>query len=183
MTALGEESKPRRRNTLEHTLAHIGDTLEQSLFAEQVARQGGLLQTLDPRVKLISTLALLLAISLSHSLAVIAVLYVLTLVLAWLSAVPLAFFVKRVWLFMPFFTGLIALPALFLVQGPALARLPMGLVITRTGLVAASFLLLRVGASVSAAALLMLTTPWNSLLKALGALRVPDVVVVVLGRT
>jgi energy-coupling factor transporter transmembrane protein EcfT len=45
------------------------------------------------------------------------------------------------------------------------------------------FLLLRVGTSVSAAFLLILTTPWNSVLKALGALRVPSAFVVMLGMT
>jgi energy-coupling factor transporter transmembrane protein EcfT len=38
-------------------------------------------------------------------------------------------------------------------------------------------------ASVSAAVLLVLTTPWNTVLKALGVLRVPDVFVVILGMT
>jgi cobalt/nickel transport system permease protein len=165
------------------TVAHIGDTLEQSLFAERIARQTGLLQSLDPRVKLVTTLAMLLAISLSRSLPVIFALYLLTLVLAWASAVPIGFFVKRVWLFMPFFTGIVALPALFAVPGPPLAHLPLGLVITRPGLMSALFLLLRVGASVSTAVLLVLTTPWNSVLKSLGALRVPDVFVIILGMT
>jgi cobalt/nickel transport system permease protein len=40
-----------------------------------------------------------------------------------------------------------------------------------------------VGTSVSLAILLVLTTPWNSVLKALGGLRVPDVVVLILGMT
>ena len=106
-----------------------------------------------------------------------------TLLLAWRSAVPLAFFVKRVWLFIPFFTGIVALPALFMVPGPALLRLPLGLALTRPGLATALYLVLRVGSSVSTVVLLVLTTPWNSVLKALGVLRVPDVLVVVLGMT
>jgi cobalt ECF transporter T component CbiQ len=95
----------------------------------------------------------------------------------------MVFFVKRVWLFIPFFTGIIAIPAFFLTPGPALVQLPWGWAITRTGAMTALFLLLRVGASVSLAVLLMLTTPWNSVLKALGVLRVPDVFVVILGMT
>jgi cobalt/nickel transport system permease protein len=183
VSEFGHRPSLRRRLGLEHTLAHIGDTVEQSLFAERIARQSGLLQSLDPRVKLVSTLGVLLAISLSRSLPVILALYLVTLALAWASAVPLGFFVKRVWLFMPFFTGVVALPALFVVPGPPLAYLPLGLVITRPGLMTALFLLLRVGASVSTAVLLVLTTPWNSVLKSLGVLRVPDVFVVILGMT
>lgn len=176
-------AKPARRGVVERTLADITGALEQSLFAEEIARRPGLLQSLDPRVKVVSILLLLIAISISRSLAVIAGLYVLTLGLAWRSSVPMGFFVKRVWLFMPFFTGVVAIPAFFVTPGPALVQLPWGWVITRTGATTALFLLLRVGASVSSVVLLMLTTPWNTLLKALGVLRVPDVFVLILGMT
>ena len=179
------ESKPvrKRHSVIEHTLADISHTLEQSLFAEEIARRRGLLQALDPRVKVLSVVALLIAVGLSRSLVVIAGLYVVTLILAWFSAVPMGFFIKRVWLFMPFFTGIIALPAFFITPGPPLAQLPFGLVITRTGAQTALFLLLRVSTSVSMGILLILTTPWNTVLKSLGVLRVPDVFVLILGMT
>jgi cobalt ECF transporter T component CbiQ len=86
-------------------------------------------------------------------------------------------------LFIPFFTGIIALPALFITPGPVLAHLPLGLVITQTGLTTALFLLLRVGTSVSFGVLLILTTPWNSVLKALGVLHLPAVIILILGMT
>ena len=41
--------------------ADLAQVLEQSLFAENIARQPGLLQALDPRAKIISILALLIA--------------------------------------------------------------------------------------------------------------------------
>ncbi len=153
------------------------------MFAEDISHRQGWLQSLDPRVKVLATVLLLIAVGLSKSLLVIVGLYLFTLILAWHSAIPLGFFVKRVWLFIPFFTGIVALPALFLTPGPALAQLPLGIVITRTGALTALFLLLRVSTSVSMAILLVLTTPWNTVLKALGVLRVPDVFVVVLGMT
>ena len=119
----------------------------------------------------------------SIQIVVIAALYFLILIPAFFSKVPLGFFIKRVWLFIPFFTGLIALPAPFLIPGPVWAYLPMGVVITRTGLTTAAFLLLRVGTSVSVGVLLVLTTPWNSVLKALGVLRLPAVIILMLGMT
>ena len=161
----------------------INHTLEQSVFAEKTTRQPGLLQGLDPRLKILSALLVLLAVGLSRNLLVILVLYFLVLGLALLSKIPLAFFVKRVWLFIPFFTGVVALPALFITPGTVLAHLPLGLVITKTGLTTALFLLLRVGTSVSVAVLLVLTTPWNSVLKALGVLRIPAVIILILGMT
>ena len=182
---LSSEVKGRRirRGVIEKTLADLAQALEQSLFAEHIARQPGLLQALDPRVKIVSILALLIAVGLSRSVPVLVGLYGVTLALAWRSAVPMGFFIKRVWLFMPFFTGLIALPAFFVTPGPALVALPLGLVITRPGALTALFLLLRVSTSVSLGVLLMLTTAWPTLLKALGVLRVPEGFILILGMT
>jgi cobalt/nickel transport system permease protein len=179
-----QPSRPKSRSGfIERSLVDINNTLEQSIFAEKIARQKGLLQALDPRLKLISMVMLLFAVSLSRQLSVIAVLYFWALILAAASAIPLGFFIKRVWVFIPFFTGVVALPALFITPGPVLINLPFGMVITHTGAVTALFLLLRVGTSVSFAVLFVLSTPWNSVLKALGVIRVPDVIVLVLGMT
>ncbi len=172
-----------RSSFVEKSLVEISHTLEQTLFAEKIAQMDGLLQRLDARVKVLALILLLLAVGLSHSLVIILGLYCLLLGLAWASAVPMGFYIKRVWLFMPFFTGIVAIPALFITPGPALVNLPLGLVITQTGLNSALFLLLRVGTSVSAAVLLVLSTPWNTVLKALGVMHLPDVVVLILGMT
>jgi len=170
-------------SVLARSLREISERLERSLVAEEISRRRGWLQSLDTRVKLVTLLALILAVSLTHNLAVLAGLYLLTLVLAWASAIGVVYFIKRVWLALLFFTGIVALPALFLTPGAPLWRLPLGLVVTRTGAMTTLFLLLRVGASVSLALLLVLTTPWAALLRALTVLRVPDVVVLVLGMT
>jgi cobalt/nickel transport system permease protein len=172
-----------RKGFIERSLIDINNALEQSFFAEKIARENGLLQNLDPRLKIVSLLLLLLAASLSRSLSVIAGLYFCTLILAAASKIPIGFFIKRVWVLIPFFTGIIALPALFITPGPALAQLPFGIVITHTGMMTTLFLILRVGTSVSFATLLILTTRWNSTLKALGVLHLPDVIVLTLGMT
>jgi cobalt/nickel transport system permease protein len=174
---------PRRKDFFERTLSALTDVLEQSLFAEEVSQRKGLLQNLDPRVKAVSIFLLLVSVGLSRSLPVLAGLNVLTLALAWFSSISLGFFLKRVWLFIPFFTGMVALPALFLTPGPALAVLPLGLTVTQTGLRTVLFLLLRVSTSVSLGVLLVLTTAWPVLLKALAALRIPEGFLLILGMT
>jgi cobalt/nickel transport system permease protein len=179
------------RGFFEKTLNDITGALEQTLFAEEIARREGLLQSLDPRAKLIGALALLIAISASHNLTVILALYILTLPIASASRVPMGFYFKRVWVFMPFFTGVVALPALFSPFSPGapivtlidLASPRVYLAITQPGVITAAFLLLRVGASVSIAVLLILTTRWTTLLKALRVLRVPQAFVLILGMT
>lgn len=170
-------------HALEHTLRDITNTLERALFAEELSARPGLLQSLDPRVKLLAILALLFAVSLSRSLPVIAGIYLLALVLAVASSIPTGFFIKRVWLALPFFTGMVALPAFFITPGPTLVQLPLGLVITSTGFTSALFLLMRVSTSVSLTLLLVLTTPWNTVLSALTVLRIPDMFILILGMT
>ena len=174
---------PKRSRVLEDTLHNITETLERGLFAEEISLHPGLLQGLDARVKVVAVLALLIGVSLSRSLWVILGLYLLAFGLALASAIPANYFIRRVWLALPFFTGVLILPALFITPGPALLHLPLGLVITRTGLTTALFLLLRVSTSLSLAMLLILTTPWNMVLSALGVLRVPDVFILILGMT
>lgn len=176
-------TRHRHSNTLEHTLSDIARTLERALFAEELSTRPGLLQSLDPRVKVLGVLALLIAVSFSRSLVVIAAIYLLALTLALASSIPAGFFIKRVWLALPFFTGMIALPAFFITPGPTLVQLPLGLVITSTGFTTALFLLMRVSTSVSLTMLLVLTTPWNTVLSALSVLRVPDAFILILGMT
>lgn len=179
------------RGFFEKTLNDITHTLEQTLFAEEIARQNGLLQSLDPRAKLIGTLALLIAISASQNLLILFVLYVLTLPMAYASHLPMGFFLKRVWVFMPFFTGVVALPALFSPFSPGTPLITLidstspriFLAITQPGIITAAFLLMRVGASVSLAVLLILTTRWAMLLKAMRVLHVPQTFVLILGMT
>ena len=160
----------------------INHTLEQSVFAERppgspdCSRAGS-------RLKILSALLVLLAVGLSRSLLVILGIVFLALGLALLSKIPLGFFVKRVWLLIPFFTGRDR------AAGPVHHTRPGGGAPAAraghhpTGLTTALFLLLRVGTSVSVAVLLVLTTPWNSVLKALGVLRVPAVIILILGMT
>jgi cobalt ECF transporter T component CbiQ len=170
-------------HVIEHTLRDIAGTLERTLFAEEISGRAGLLQTLDPRVKVLGVLACLIAVSLSRSLIVIAAIYMLALIMALSSSIPAGFFIKRVWLALPFFTGMLILPAFFITPGPTLVHLPLGLVITSTGVNTALFLLLRVSTSLSLTLLLILTTPWNTTLSALTVLRVPDVFILILGMT
>ncbi|MBI5653349.1 MAG: cobalt ECF transporter T component CbiQ [Chloroflexi bacterium] len=185
------QSKRKTRGVIEKTLAEITGALEQTLFAEELARQPGLLQALDARAKLLGAFALLIAISAAQNLVVIAALYALTLPVAIASRVPLGFFLKRVWVLMPFFTGIVALPALFSPFTPGaplitlidLASPRVYLAITYPGVITAAFLLMRVGASVSIAVLLILTTRWATLLHALRVLRVPQAFVLILGMT
>ena len=171
---------------LEKTLAGIAGNVERAVFTEQHARLDAFLQRVDPRAKLGMFLVVVLAASLTSSYAVLAVLYAVTVAAAIASRIPADFFVKRVWLGIPLFAGIVVIPSIFFIPGPRLFELAMGpLVIAPSlnGTLGALLLIARVGVSVSLAVLLVMTTPWADILKSLRALRVPQIFVLILSMT
>jgi cobalt/nickel transport system permease protein len=171
---------------LEHTVAGIAASIEQAVFTEEHARAAGWLQRVDPRAKLGMFLAVALAASLSGSLAALIALYAATLLAARASRVPFDFFVRRVWVGIPFFAGLVILPSIFFSAGPRLFDLALGplhIAPSIPGLAGAVIFVMRVAVSVSLATLLVITTPWADVLKSLQALRVPHVFILLLSMT
>jgi cobalt/nickel transport system permease protein len=174
----------RRRKVgfVEKTISGGAGVLQHVLFGEDVAREPGLLQRIDPRVKVVTVLGLLVAAALVHQIPVLLALYGVTLLLAVASRVSLRFFVKRVWLFIPIFTGIVVLPATlsFVTPGHTVASLGP-LAVTSQGLTGAALIVTRVAVSISLVVLLTLTTPWPRLLASLRALFVPRLFVLVIG--
>jgi cobalt/nickel transport system permease protein len=171
---------------LEQTLGGITANIERAIFTEQHARSNGWLQRRDPRAKMVGSLVAIVAASLTSSVAGLALLYLSTLAAARASRVPFGFFVKRVWLGIPFFAGIVVLPAIFFVPGPRVFDLAIGpahMAPSWNGLAGAVLFVSRVGVSVSLAILLVVTTPWADVLKSLRALKVPQVFVLVLSMT
>ena len=177
----------RKGSFVDKTIAGAARVLSEALFSDDTAARRGLLQGVEPRAKLLMLLALLLAASLVHELAALAILYAAAVALAVASSIPVGFFVKRVWLFVPLFTGAVALPATLNLVTPGEVVVPLGtwfgreVGLTAQGLTAAAMLVSRVGVSVSLVVLLTLTTRWNRLLAAVRALFVPRLFVLVLG--
>jgi cobalt/nickel transport system permease protein len=171
---------------LEKTVADVAGSIERAVFTEEHARKRGWLQSLDPRAKLVMFLALVLAAGLSASLPVLVALYAAILVAGRASSTPFDFFVKRVWLGIPLFAGIVIVPSLFLGPAPYLVRErlgPLTLAVSIPAIWGALVFVARVGVSVSLAVLLVLTTPWADLLKSLQTLRVPQVFILVLSMT
>jgi cobalt/nickel transport system permease protein len=188
-----------RTTFLDKTLLAITDVAEQSLFSEQYANRRGLLQSLDIRFQLITFLFILVLISLLHTPQALWLVYGAGLALAAFSRVPLWFFVKRVWLFVPLFSAAIVLPALLNIITPGepvwvllkLSRsyswgpytIPAEIAVTRQGLWGGIVFVSRVAASVSFAVLFTLTHRWADIFAGLRALSVPRVFVMTLSMT
>ncbi|MFB3763866.1 MAG: cobalt ECF transporter T component CbiQ [Methanotrichaceae archaeon] len=178
--------------TIDETLEFI----ESAFVTESFSRRKGLLQSLDPRTKLISIMAVIFATVMVGNLKILILVYAFSLMIAYLSKIELGFFVKRVWLFIPIFSGVIILPLIFnvffpgdpLVQllylGPGAHLgpfpLPESIYITRQGVDAAGVFIVRVAACVSAIVLLFLTTPQQMLFKSLRTVGIPKIYVLTL---
>lgn len=177
----------RKGGFVEKTLTGATTLMSQAIFADDIATQPGLLQSIDPRVKVLTMLALLIVAAFVRNAAVLGGLYVGTLALAARSALSVGFFVRRVWLFIPLFTGIVVLPATFSFVTPGHVVVPLGswfgsnVGLTEQGLVAALLIVARVAVSISLVVLLTLTTPWNRLLGALRSLGIPRMFILVLG--
>lgn len=179
----GRRSRP-RSHFVRDTIASLNRRLDRALFAEELAKADGLLQKLDPRVKVISLLALLIVVTAARNLPVISVVFAIAFVLAILSRIPLGTLVMRIWVGALVFSALIALPAIFVTPGRSIFQLPLlGWPISAPGLLSALYLIARVETTATLSMLLILTTRWTQVLKALRVLRVPVVLVVILGMT
>jgi cobalt/nickel transport system permease protein len=182
-----------RGNFIKKTMDGILGFFSESFVTSEMAGRNGLLQSLDPRIKMISIMLLILSISTLKDLSLLVLAYLMTLVLALSSRIGLIFFIKRVWLFIPIFTGVIALPMtinlvypgdplfhLFSMGSNAVIgplHLPQSVYITKQGLVAATVFTMRVAACVSFVVLLFLTTPQKLLWKSLRSVGVPKMYV------
>lgn len=173
-----------RRSFVERTLASFARGLEHAIAAEEHAKIRGMLQRIDARAKVPGLLALVIAAAVVRRLEVVLALFVVALLLARFSTVRFEVLAMRVWIAVLLFTGLIALPAPFLTPGRVIGRMQWThWRITAQGLTSAAFLISRVETAATFSALLILTTPWNEVLSALRALRIPAVAVAILGMT
>ncbi|MGA7669140.1 MAG: cobalt ECF transporter T component CbiQ [Nitrolancea sp.] len=177
----------RRKDFVAKTISGVTEAIERSVYTEEFARRDGLLQRVDPRVKVGVFVAAVLTVGLARSLPVILILYAAALLIGLVSKLPASLLVKRILIGIPMFAGIVALPALFLIGGKPLLDIgkigPVHLAITSNSVMSFIIFISRVAASVTLAALLVVTTRWSDLLKSMRVFRVPEVFIVVLGMT
>ena len=181
------------------TIDGIFGFLEEAFISDSFSKRNGFLQGLDPRAKLVSILVLIFATSSIGDLRLLLFIYMLTLLFSYLSKIDVLFFIKRVWLFIPIFAGIIAIPMIFNIFFPGDPlislvylgpdahlgpfSLPDSIYITRQGVNSAVIFTMRVATCVSAVVLLFLTTPHQVLFKSLRTVGVPKIYVFTLEMT
>lgn len=187
-----------RADYLEKTLANIQRIMAEDMYQAGVAARRGLLQAIEPRVKVVGLFLLLLAVALTSSLPVLAAVQLLVFLAALFSGIGSRDYILRAWLPAAVFAGLVVLPAtlswitpgqpfFILYQGVDWRlgpfALPADLAITIQGLKTAAMVTLRAATSLGLVTLVVKTTRWPVLTKALQSLGLPGLFVMVLDLT
>jgi cobalt/nickel transport system permease protein len=171
----------RRRSLARRTADSIGRSIVTVLENEELATRPGLLQRLDPRVKLLSIVVLAVTASLIHSLWLLLFLVAVTVALAAASRVGVGSFLRKVWLSAGLLAIVIALPSTTALVTPGTVVVPLGRVsLTEPGLLGAATLVARVVTAAGFSLLVVWTMCWTEILHALSALRMPSVIVATL---
>ena len=111
----GDARPPRRagrgRSLARKTADAVARSVTDVLQNEELAARPGLLQRLDPRVKLATLVLFAVVASLVHSVWTLLGLVVVTVVLAAASRVPVLSFIRKVWLSAALLAFLVAIPS------------------------------------------------------------------------
>jgi cobalt/nickel transport system permease protein len=137
--------------------------------------------TVDARIKLPLVLAFILTTALTPTGAwpVFALLLALAISAELVSELGVLFYLRRALLALPF--ALAAIPLLVTISGSPLLDLPFGLVITSAGVERFLSVALKSWISVQIAVLLASTTPFPDILMAMRALKLPRLLVAIIG--
>lgn len=178
---------------LRKTMKQISSVFENEFFCEKYAAQSMFWQNIDARVKIIVSLAFIILASLISNPVILVILASIPLFYAKLSGIPLKMHFRRIWLYIPLISFLLALPAatnlvihgsaLIRLAAPGFAGLKEGLYFTAPGFLAALRIMLRAGISISYCFLLLLTTKWSQVTGALHSLHVPALFISILNMT
>jgi cobalt/nickel transport system permease protein len=161
-------------------------SLRDMMDVERYASIASPVHSWDPRIKLVTTILLIVTAVSVNSIVSMLFLFSIILVLGVLSRLPMRSYLGRATLFIPFFAGVIALPLLFTTPGAQVLSFQLQayqVVITREGVAAAFHFVFRVWLCVASLILLLLTTNFTRIIRGLEKLRVPQAFTVMLSIT
>ncbi len=175
---------------IDKTITSIAEIIRSSYLCGEMAAKNGLFQKLDPRLKVVFMVYLIVIVSMMRSVYVECAIAAFIFALAVLSRLDLFHLYRRVIGFAFFFGFLIALPSAFnvitrgeiILPVASLARdhqfwiyhVPKEIGITREGAFGVAMLTLRVANSLGISLLVISTTPFFEVIRALKVFRVPD---------
>lgn len=139
---------------------------------EMESGKTSILHSLDGRIKIISSLLIIVYAVYTTNLFILSLMEIYLLILILMSHISLSYALKRIALILPF-GGAIALFQFFIRGGTVVYDLPFGIEITQQGLDFGLLLLLRIIVCVTAIVLLSSITPMQDLINSARKLGVP----------
>lgn len=184
---------------LDKSLSRFAALIKTTFIQWDAARMDGFFQRLDARIKVLFLLLFVIIVSLKRSLLPEAGIALFVLLLAVISRLRLPSFYGRVSLLSFFFGFLVALPSCLNVISSGdmvlpLVRLSEGrcfwiwcvpdtIGVTRQGMEGVLMLTLRVFNSLSLSFLVLYTTPFSEMIRALKSLKAPDAFLLIIALT
>jgi cobalt ECF transporter T component CbiQ len=179
-----------RMTFLEKGIHQLTDVIKSGYIQWDTASMDGFFQRLDARIKVIFLVMFIIIVSLKKEIVPEIVLAGFVFILALMSRLNIISFYKRIFFLGFLFGFLIALPSAFnIITGGEIVlpllqfsrdyhfwiyHIPSEIGITREGLNVVAMLSLRVVNSLSLSFLVLYTTPFPDIIKALKVLKVPD---------
>jgi cobalt ECF transporter T component CbiQ/cobalamin biosynthesis protein CbiM len=185
-----------RHEFLDKGIHHLAKIIRIAYIQWETSRRPGFFQGLDARVKVLFAVSLLIVISLKQEVGAMTGILLFCFVLAAASRVEMLVYARRVLFFAFLFGFLLSFPSAFnlFVDGKVIwpmvtlsgahdfwiYHIPQTIGITREGLYGTARLTLRVADSIAVSLLVLYTTPFHEVIRALKMLRVPDPFLMVL---
>ena len=185
-----------RVSFVEKGLSRLAAVMRSGHLPMESLSKNGFFQKIDPRIKICFLIFFIIIVSLKKDLFSEVSLFIFILVLVLLSRLKILTFYKRVFLFGFFFGFLMAFPSAFnvVVKGAIILpvasfsrsydlwiyHIPATIGITKEGLLGVALLTVRMINSLSLSFLVLYTTSFPELMKALKILRVPDTFLIVI---
>jgi len=161
------------------SLRDIVEGAESLVQIEDLSCKKGVLQLVNPLVKLVAITFMIVASLFIYQLSFLLMICAIPIVLAVVSRISLKHFFSRTAL-IPLFAAVISIPILFLTAGSPVWSANMGIVylaVTSEGLTRFLVFTVRVWFCVASLTLLMLSTGFDKMLKMLSSIRVPAIIV------
>ncbi len=161
------------------SLRDLVEGAESLVYVEDLSSKKGLLQSINPVVKLVAIVFMIAASLCIFQLSFLLAICVVPFALAVASRIPLKHFFSRTSLF-PVFAAIIAIPTLFLSAGNPVWSANIGittLAVTAEGLTHFLVFSVRVWFGVASLTLLILSTGFDRMLKLLSSIKVPAIIV------
>lgn len=181
---------------LDKGIESFADVLNEGYTQWELSSKKGFLHELDARIKIVFWLLFIVVISLKKEIMPESCIFLTVFVLAMLSRINLVNFYKKIFFLGFVFGFLIALPSTLNVITPGkvlipvitfskpydfwVYHIPQAIGITSEGISVVTMLTLRVLNSLSISFLMLYTTPFSEIVKALKVLKVPDAFLIII---